>query len=97
VILGIALTVLAIVSLAALVAGVILMVNPAGFGVGNAIGVGVTTAAIALNGLIVKAGVLIAANTLITTIAGAAGLGVVVVTAAIADAVFLSNGLAISL
>ncbi len=67
--------VLAVAAVITLVVGVIFLINPLGFGVGNAIGAGVTAGSAAIAAFAVKAAAFAGANALYITIAGAATLG----------------------
>lgn len=77
-----ALTVLGIVALAALIVGIVFLINPAGFGVGNFLGAGLASFGALLGTLIMKAAVWIGAHALVITITSAVALSIIGATAA---------------
>lgn len=72
---GIALALVGAVAIAALIVGIMMLVNPTGFGIGNAIGGVLAKAGAVLGAFVIKAAGFVSAHALLVTLVGAGSLG----------------------
>jgi hypothetical protein len=72
---GVALGSFGMVCVAGLVVGILLMVNPFGFGIGNLLGMGLAWTGMAIGGLVGKAVAILAGEAMLITVLSAIGLG----------------------